>query len=106
MKHKTISIFTVVPVLCLFSLHTFGQNKAVIIDHTCTGITRVPPAQIEKAKKIVNAFQVATEKGLGVVSLGTKMIDQPVVKRAQRTIDIAVKTGKLKKNWEEEEHVN
>ena len=62
--------------------------------------------EIEKAKKIVNAFQVATEKGLGVVSLGTKMIDQPVVKRAQRTIDIAVKTGKLKKNWEEEEHVN
>ena len=62
--------------------------------------------EIEKAKKIVNAFQVATEKGLGVVSLGTKMIDQPVVKRAQRTIDIAVKTGKLNKNWEEEEHVN
>jgi len=62
--------------------------------------------EIEKAKKIVNAFQVATQKGLGVVSLGTKMIDQPVVKRAQRTIDIAVKTGKLKKNWEEEEHVN
>ena len=62
--------------------------------------------EIEKAKKIVNAFHVATQKGLGVVSLGTKMIDQPVVKRAQRTIDIAVKTGKLKKNWEEEEHVN
>jgi len=58
--------------------------------------------EIEKAKKIVNAFIEATEKGLGVVSLGTKMIDPPVVKRAQRTIDIAVKMGKLNKNWREE----
>lgn len=58
--------------------------------------------EIDKAKKIVNAFIDATEKGLGVVSLGTKMIDPPVVKRAQRTIDIAVKLGKLNLNWREE----
>jgi citrate lyase subunit beta/citryl-CoA lyase len=58
--------------------------------------------EIEKAKKIVKAFIEATEKGLGVVSLDTKMIDPPVVKRAQRTIDIAVKMGKLNKNWREE----
>jgi citrate lyase subunit beta/citryl-CoA lyase len=62
--------------------------------------------EIEKAKKIVNAFFEATERGLGVVSLGTKMIDPPVVKRAQRTIDVAIKTGKLKQNWREEEHVS
>jgi citrate lyase subunit beta/citryl-CoA lyase len=61
--------------------------------------------EIEKAKKIVNAFIEATEKGLGVVSLGTKMIDPPVVKRAQRTIDIAVKMGKLNQNWREEYNV-
>lgn len=60
--------------------------------------------EIEKAKKIVNAFIEASEKGLGVVSLGTKMIDAPVVKRAQRTIDVAVKMGKLNKNWREEEN--
>ncbi|MCD4789993.1 MAG: HpcH/HpaI aldolase/citrate lyase family protein, partial [Bacteroidales bacterium] len=47
-------------------------------------------AEIEKAKKIVNAFIEATEKGLGVVSLGSKMIDPPVVKRAQKTINLAV----------------
>ena len=58
-------------------------------------------SEIEKAKKIVNAFIEAGEKGLGVVSLGTKMIDPPVVKRAQRTINIAVKLGKLKSNWRE-----
>jgi citrate lyase subunit beta / citryl-CoA lyase len=59
-------------------------------------------AEIDKAKKIVNAFIEATEKGLGVVSLGTKMIDPPVVKRAQKTIDLAISTGKLSANWREE----
>lgn len=56
-------------------------------------------AEIEKAKKIVNAFDEATQKGLGVVSLGTKMIDPPVVKRAERTIEMAIKSGKLEENW-------
>lgn len=56
-------------------------------------------AEIEKAKKIFLAFQEATEKGLGVVSLGTKMIDPPVVKRALKLIDMAIATGKLSKNW-------
>ncbi|NOU18674.1 MAG: HpcH/HpaI aldolase/citrate lyase family protein [Bacteroidales bacterium] len=62
--------------------------------------------EIDKAKKIVNAFMEATERGLGVVSLGTKMIDPPVVKRAQHTIDMAIKTGKLNINWRAEENVN
>jgi len=60
-------------------------------------------AEIDKAKKIVKAFLEAEEKGLGVVSLGTKMIDPPVVKRAQTTISLAISTGKLTKNWMEEE---
>jgi len=55
--------------------------------------------EIEKAKKIVLAFNEATEKGLGVVALGSKMIDPPVVKRAQKTITMAINTGKLKANW-------
>ena len=53
--------------------------------------------EIEKAKKIVNAFIDATEKGLGVVSLGTKMIDPPVVKRAERTIELAVELGMIER---------
>lgn len=52
------------------------------------------PEEIEKAKKIVLAFDEAEKKGLGVVSLGSKMIDPPVVKRAVRTIDLA-KLNKL-----------
>jgi citrate lyase subunit beta/citryl-CoA lyase len=61
-------------------------------------------AEIDKAKKIVKAFMEAQEKGLGVVSLGTKMIDAPVVKRAQKTIDVAISLGKISKNWKEEEN--
>ncbi|HJN06258.1 MAG TPA: CoA ester lyase, partial [Bacteroidales bacterium] len=55
--------------------------------------------EIEKAKKIVLAFNDAKEKGLGVVSLGSKMIDAPVVLRAQNTINLAIDTGKLNEDW-------
>ena len=55
--------------------------------------------EIEKAKKIVIAFEEAEKKGLGVVSLGSKMIDPPVVKRAIKTIDLAINNGILNRNW-------
>lgn len=55
--------------------------------------------EIERAKKIVNAFIIAMEQGLGVVSLGSKMIDPPVVKRAETTIDMAIDVGKLDQDW-------
>jgi len=55
--------------------------------------------EIEKAKKIVLAFEEAEKKGLGVVSLGSKMIDPPVVKRAQRTINLASINNLLSKDW-------
>ena len=62
------------------------------------------PAEIEidKAKKIVIAFEEAKAKGLGVVSLGTKMIDPPVVKRAERVVNLAVSLGKLNADWLED----
>jgi len=56
-------------------------------------------SEIEKAKRIFLAFEDAKSKGLGVVSLGTKMIDPPVVARAQKTINLAVKLGILSENW-------
>lgn len=49
--------------------------------------------EIEKAKKIVDAFNEAEKKGLGVVSLASKMIDPPVVKRAQRILHLAILSG-------------
>ncbi len=45
--------------------------------------------EIDKAQKIVKAFEEAEKKGLGVVSLGSKMIDAPVVKRAQKVLLIS-----------------
>ena len=44
-------------------------------------------AEIEKALKIVAAFEEAQQRGLGVVSLGSKMIDPPVVHRAQKLVN-------------------
>ena len=51
------------------------------------------PPELEKAQKIVAAFKEAESKGLGVVSLGNKMIDPPVVKRALRTVKLAEALG-------------
>lgn len=47
------------------------------------------PDEIRKASEIVQAYREAEEKGLGVVSIGSKMIDPPVVARASRTIRLA-----------------
>lgn len=49
--------------------------------------------EIEKAQKIVEAFEEAKSRGIGVVSIGSKMIDAPVVKRAQNTIKLAKLNG-------------
>jgi citrate lyase subunit beta/citryl-CoA lyase len=57
------------------------------------------PEEIEKSKKIVLAFENARSKGLGVVALGSKMIDPPVVERAQKIIDLAVRLGLLSGDW-------
>jgi len=58
--------------------------------------------ELARAMKIVLAFDDAERRGLGVVALGSKMIDPPVVKRAQRTIRVAIKAGLLSENWKEE----
>jgi citrate lyase subunit beta/citryl-CoA lyase len=60
-------------------------------------------AEIERAKRIVFAFGEAEAKGLGVVSLGSKMIDPPVVKRALHTVDLAIAAGKLDENWRDQQ---
>jgi len=57
------------------------------------------PEEIEKSLKIVMAYDQARINGLGVVALGTKMIDQPVVVRAQRIVDLAIRLGLLPDDW-------
>jgi citrate lyase subunit beta/citryl-CoA lyase len=72
--------------------------RQIVIIHETFAPT---PDEIEKAKKIVVAFHKAQEQGLGVVALGTKMIDPPVVKRALNTINLALKMNKIAENWRE-----
>jgi citrate lyase subunit beta/citryl-CoA lyase len=50
-------------------------------------------AEIERARKIVAAYNEAQQKGLGVVSLGSKMIDPPVVQRALKLMARAQAMG-------------
>jgi citrate lyase subunit beta/citryl-CoA lyase len=49
--------------------------------------------EIEKALRIVAAYNEAQQKSLGVVSLGSKMIDAPVVQRALKLIERAQTMG-------------
>ena len=47
------------------------------------------PEEIERALKIVAAYEDAQQRGLGVVSLGSKMLDPPVVQRAVKLVERA-----------------
>lgn len=52
-------------------------------------VFRPTEKEIEKASAIIGAFEEAKEKGSGVVALNGKMIDRPVVLRAQRVMELA-----------------
>jgi citrate lyase subunit beta/citryl-CoA lyase len=56
---------------------------------------RPTAAEIEKAQKIVAAFEEAQKKGLALVSLGSKMIDPPVVQRALKLVERAKAMGAI-----------
>jgi citrate lyase subunit beta/citryl-CoA lyase len=55
-------------------------------------------AEIEKAREVVEAYEAAAAKGLGVVSLGSRMIDPPVVVRALALVRRAQAMG-IRKGW-------
>ncbi len=55
--------------------------------------------EIEKAKEIVLAMEDAQKRGAGVIALGSKMIDPPVVKRAQRILKLAILYGQIPESW-------
>jgi citrate lyase subunit beta/citryl-CoA lyase len=59
--------------------------------------------ELDRAKKIVIAFEKAESEGKGVVSLGSKMIDPPVVKRALNTVRLATSLKILEENWREQD---
>ena len=53
-------------------------------------------AEIEQARRIVAAYDEAQKNGMGVVSLGSKMIDAPVVRRARKLMQHAEAMGVAK----------
>jgi citrate lyase subunit beta/citryl-CoA lyase len=59
------------------------------------GVFRPSDDEIERAARIVAAFEDAEARGLGVVSLGSKMIDPPVVERAGKLVARARALGLL-----------
>lgn len=56
-------------------------------------------AEVERATAIVRVFEAAEARGDGVVALGSKMIDAPVVERALGTVRTAVELGLLDPEW-------
>ncbi|MBN2018385.1 MAG: HpcH/HpaI aldolase/citrate lyase family protein [Candidatus Cloacimonetes bacterium] len=52
--------------------------------------------ELVKAESIIDAFNAAKKEGKGVVSLGSKMIDAPVVKQAQKVLKMAKIGGMIK----------
>ena len=56
-------------------------------------------AEIEKAMRIVEAFESAKTRGEGVIALGSKMIDLPVVERALHTVRLAETLGDISGDW-------
>ena len=54
--------------------------------------------EVDRAMQIVGAFEEAQKLGLAVVSLGSKMIDPPVVERARRLVAQARKAGRIRED--------
>ena len=51
------------------------------------------PAEIDYAYDVLNAIELAKKQGKGAISLNGKMIDAPIVARAERTIAMAKALG-------------
>ena len=50
-------------------------------------------AEIDYAYEVLDAIRIAKEQGKGAIALRGKMIDAPIVARAERTISMAVEMG-------------
>lgn len=78
-------------------IHTLGfDGKSIINPRQIEIVNEVfapTPRAIEKARAIIAAIREAERRGSGVVSVTGKMVDRPVVIRAQRTIDLAIASG-------------
>lgn len=58
--------------------------------------------EIERAIAVKNAAKEAEERGLGVIALNGKMIDKPIVDRADRVLQLATAVGLYKEGQADE----
>lgn len=82
-------------------IHTLGfDGKSIINPRQIQIVNEVfAPSMkaIEKAKKIIAGIKEAEAKGSGVISVNGKMVDRPVVIRAERVMELAIASGILTK---------
>ena len=60
------------------------------------------PEEIRKSANIIRAAKEAKQQGLGVISLNGKMIDKPIIDRADRILQLAAAVGLYKEAIEYE----
>jgi citrate lyase, beta subunit len=53
--------------------------------------------EIEKARAIIAGIKEAERRGSGVIAVNGKMVDRPVVMRAERCIELAIASGLISK---------
>ena len=94
----------------LDDMETFRKEVELIKNLGFDGKSIINPRQIEivndvftpkqkdidKALAVVAAIKEAEKKGSGVIAVNGKMVDRPVVIRAQHTIELAIASGVLK----------
>jgi citrate lyase subunit beta/citryl-CoA lyase len=51
------------------------------------------PEEVDRAKKIIEAYDLATGKGEGAIALEGEFIDPPVYERAKQILDVATEVG-------------
>ena len=83
------------------TIHTMGFDGKSIINprqiEVVNSVFTPTEKEITKARAVVAAIKEAQAKGSGVISLNGKMVDRPVVLRAERTIALAVAAGVIDK---------
>lgn len=75
------------------------DGKSVIHPKQITVVNQIyapTQKQIESAIHIIQGAKEAERKGSGVISVDGKMVDGPIIIRAQRTLDLAVASGLIK----------
>lgn len=81
------------------------DGKSVINPRQIPLVNQVYTPSVDEIKKSVNiirAAKEAEERGLGVISLNGKMIDKPIVDRAERVLQLASAVGLYKEEAEDE----